>query len=176
MTRLVDFNDGWQLGIKRGRTFANGIRMESELTYRHTTNDTYSLGNFVGPNFVPTATFDAIDSVYQLSSMTNVLYDFRNSSGTTPYIGVGLGGVYADGDIITPAVGVNNFIEDYAFAYQLIAGASRRISGNAVGYVEYKYFGSSGVDVEQVGVAGAVGDFDLQSNNVIFGIRWNRPR
>ena len=52
LTRLIEFNDAWQIGIKRGRTFANGVRMESEISFRHATNDTYSLGNFVGPNSV----------------------------------------------------------------------------------------------------------------------------
>lgn len=174
-TRLIEFNDGWQMGLKRGRVFENGVRLESEFTFRHNTNDTYSAGNFVGMNFVPVATFDAIDSIYQLSSMTNVLFDLQNLSrgGITPYVGLGMGGVYADGDIITPAIGGNDFIEDYAWAYQLILGANRSIRENVIGFVEYKYFGTSGVDVENA--MGVVGEFDLQSNNVIFGLSFIRP-
>ena len=173
MTRLIEFNGGWQLGIKRGRIFSNGIRMENELTFRHNTNDTYSLGNFVGQMFVPTMTVDATDSVYQLNSMTNVLYDFQNYGRTTPYVGIGMGGVYADGDIVT-ALPTNDFIDDWAWAYQLIVGASRQINSNASAFAEFKYFGTSGVEVENAG--GVVGEFDLQSNNLIFGIRVNRPR
>ncbi|MEM9410840.1 MAG: hypothetical protein AAGA30_06980, partial [Planctomycetota bacterium] len=121
-SRQIDFNSGWQMGLKSGRIFANGFRMENEFTYRHNTNDTYSQGNFVGPNFVPTATFDAIGSLYQLSMMTNFLYDFQSFGKTTPYVGLGMGGVYADGDITTPALASNDSIADYAWAYQLIIG------------------------------------------------------
>lgn len=176
-SRLLEFNDGWQLGLKRGRVFNNGIRLESEISFRHNTNDSQSLGNFVGTDFVPASTFDSIDSVFQISTMTNVLYDLTNWTvgQTTPYVGLGLGGVYADGDIITPGLGTNDFIDDYVFAYQLIVGLNRRINNNFSGFAEYKYFGSSGVDFENVAAGGVVGDFDLQSNNIIFGLRFRRP-
>ncbi len=175
LDRLVEFNGGWQMGIKRGRVFENGLRLESEFTFRHNTIDSYSVGNFVGPDFVPTMTFDAIDSVYQISSMTNLLVDLKGltTNGFTPYVGFGTGGVYADGDIIVPATGVNLSIDDYAWAYQLIVGVNRSISNNVVGFAEYKYFGTSGVDVDEAGVA--VGDFDLQSNNLIVGLSFIRP-
>ena len=175
-TRLIQFNGGWQLGLKRGRIFDNGLRLESEFSYRHNTADDYSLGNFVGPDFVAMSTVDATGSVYQISTMTNVLKDLNALSvnGTTPYVGFGLGGVYADGDIETALPTADN-ISDYAFAYQLIVGLSRQISSNVNAFAEYKYFGSSGVEVENSGMAMAVGEFDLQSNNVIFGLQFIRP-
>ena len=174
-TRLIDFNGGWQLGLKRGRIFDNGIRLESEFTFRHNTNDSYSLGNFVGMDFVPTMTVDATDSIFQISNLTNVLFDLQNFSTdrTTPYVGFGLGGVYADGDIVT-ALPTNDSIDDYAFAYQLIVGLNRRINDTVSGFAEFRHFGSSGVDVENA--AGMmVGEFDLQSNNLIFGLQFIRP-
>jgi opacity protein-like surface antigen len=169
---LVDFNDGWQFGIKRGRVFCNGFRFENELTYRHNTADTYNTGAFVGPDFVPAATEDALGSVYQLTSMTNVLRDLRSFGRTTPYVGLGAGGMFANGDIRTMASTFE--FDDYTFAYQFIVGASRRLNSKATAFAEYKYFGTNGIDLEQAGVP--VGEYDFQSNNVIFGLRWDRPR
>ena len=175
-SNLADFNDGWQIGFKRGLIFQNGIRLESEFSFRHNTNDSVSVGSFVGQEFVPTGQADATNSLYQISNLTNILYDFQGFGRTTPYIGVGAGGVYADGDIQAPGVPVDASIADYTFAYQLIAGVSRRISPRLTGFAEYKYFGTSGVEVGDSLTGADLVDFDLQSNNVIFGLRWNRAR
>lgn len=175
-SRLIEFNGGWQFGIKRGRIFNNGVRLESEFSFRHNTNDVYSLGNFVGPDFVAMSTVDATGSVYHVSNMTNVLKDLDSlaTNGVTPYVGFGLGGVYADGEIET-ALPTFDFISDYAFAYQLIVGLNRRVSNNVSAFAEYKYFGSSGVEVQD-GTGAVVGEFDLQSNNLLFGLQFIRPR
>ena len=177
MDRLIDFNGGWQMGIKRGRIFANGIRIENELTYRHNTAGTYYTGNFVGPmNFVPTSSVDATDSISGYSSMNNVLYDFkRQGRRTTPYVGFGVGGSYVQGEILTP--GRVDYIDDTALSYQLILGASRQINKKTFAFAEYKYFGTSGVEFENnVGMPATPGDFGYQSNNLIFGLRFIRPR
>jgi len=175
-TRFIEFNGGWTIGGKRGRVYDNGVRLEGEFSFRHNTIDTYSLGSFVNDEFVAAQTFDAVDSVYQLSTLTNVLVDLRRLQvlGTTPYVGVGVGGVFVDGDIIVPEVNGNLFIDDYAFAYQLIAGVNYKLRNNVSAFFEYKYFGTSGVDLEDA--TSSIGDFDLQSNNISFGLTFLRPR
>ena len=175
--RSIDFNDGWQGGVKIGRAFANGIRLESELSFRHATIDTYDVGNFVGPDFVATNSFDAIDDLYVLNSMTNVLLDLKRfcRRGMTPYVGIGFGGAYVNGDIETPALGRTDVIDDTTFAYQFIAGVSKRLNRNVEGFAEYKYFGTTGVDVENEAGAVFARDFPFQSDNVLFGLRITIP-
>ena len=171
--RSIDFNDGWQAGAKIGRAFANGIRLESEYTFRHATIDTYDVGNFVGPDFVANASFDAIDDLYVLSSMTNLLLDLKRfcRRGTTPYVGIGFGGAYVNGDIVTPDLGRTDVIDDTTFAYQFIAGVSKRLNRYVEGFAEYKYFGTTGVEVENEAGVVFARDFPFQSDNVLFGLR-----
>jgi opacity protein-like surface antigen len=175
-TLLTEFNDGWQAGFAMGRRFPGNLRLESEFSIRHHTNDTVSTGMFVGPVFVPAAVFDAVDSIYSVHSMRNLLYDFNGLGGKTiPYVGAGAGGMFVDGDIVTPGLGRVDFIDDTAFAYQLIAGVTRRFNCCSEAYAEFRYFGTSGVDVETaVGMPFADPEFDFQSNQVIFGFRMTR--
>ena len=170
--RLISFNEGWQVGVKFGRVFENNLRLENELSYRHATAGDYSVGNFVDADFIPTSTFDSSGSFYNLTSMTNLLYDLTQLSrgGFTPYVGAGLGGTYVDGDIITPALGrIDNF-DDYAFAYQLILGLSKQINNRATGFVEYRHFGTTGVEIENEAGTPFARDFPFQSDQVIFGL------
>lgn len=171
--RLIDFNDGWQAGVKIGRAFANGIRVESEYSFRHATVDSDNLGSFVGPDFVPTTSFDAVDDLYVLSSITNVLIDLKQlcRRGYTPYVGFGAGGAYVNGDIVTPGLGRADAVDDTTFAYQFIAGVSKRLNRHVEGFAEYKYFGTTGVDVEDAAGVVFERDFPFQSDNVLFGLR-----
>ncbi len=179
MSRLISFNDGWSIGFARGRRFPGGLRLESETTLRHNTVDEYSQGNFVGMDFVPTATFDSIDSLYSVSSLTNLLQDFRGfGPRTVPYVGFGLGSIFVDGDIVTPGLGRTDYIDDGAFAYQFIVGVTRKINCRMEAYTEFRHFGTSGLDVEtDTNMAGPDldGEFDYQSNNVVFGLRYTIP-
>lgn len=178
-TGLISFNDGWTIGFTRGRRFPNNWRLESEFRAQHNTADTFQLGDFVGMDFVPTAEFDATDSVYSLTSMRNLIHDFDYfCSRTVPYLGVGVGGLYANGDVVVPALGEAYGINDWAFAYQLIAGLSRKINCCTEAYAEYRYFGTNGLEVQNdtsTATAAFFDEFDYQSNNVVFGVRITIP-
>lgn len=174
--RLIDFNDGWMVGFTRGKRFCNNIRIEREVTIRHTTPGDYNTGAFVGDDFVPAATFDAFDSLFAISSMRNLIYDF-NGLGTriTPYAGIGLGGLYVTGDIVTPDLGRAEWINDSAFAYQFIVGATRKISDRTEAFAEFRHYGTSGLELEN-DAGDPVIDFPFQNNSIIAGIRINMPR
>ncbi len=173
-SRQITFNlDGYLLGLTIGKRYCNNMRMECEVTYREDTADTYSIGNIIGGNFVPTATFPSNGSIHSVSTMGNLLYDFNHvHTKMKPYVGFGLGGVYVDGNISTPALGRVDSVNEYVFAYQLMAGVSRRICPWAEGYAEYRYFGTSGVSL---GGGALVGNFDYESNNILFGVRLTMP-
>lgn len=175
LNRLVDFNDGWAIGFTRGRRFPCGIRLESETTFRHNTVGEYSVGNFVGMDFVPVATFAAQDDIYSISNMNNLLKDFRGFGKFIPYVGVGVGTIYVDGDIMVPALGRTDYIQDGAFAYQFIAGLSRVISSRTEAYAEFRHLGTSGVDIETDMGPVIDDEFDYQNNNLFFGLRFTIP-
>ena len=176
MTREITFKDGYNLGAAIGRRWPNNFRSEMELVYRRNSADVYNQGSFVGNDFVPTATFDAINQFSSFSWMTNLLYDFNiRSNRTVPYIGLGCGLIWADGDIITPDLNRTDSINSEArWAYQLIGGISRQINCRLQGYVEYRYQGTSGFRVRDASMPNIdIGRFALQSSNVLFGFRWN---
>ncbi len=176
MTRQISFKDGYNVGAAIGRRWPNNFRTESEMVYRRNSADLYSEGSFVGSDFVPTATFDAVNQISSFALMNNLLYDFRFSGNRTiPYVGVGLGFIWADGDIITPDLNRTDSVNsDVRWSYQLIGGVSRQINCRLQGYVEYRYQGTSGVRVRDASMPDVdIGRFALQTSNVLFGVRWN---
>jgi len=168
--------DGYLLGLSLGRRLADNMRIECELTYREDSATDYSLGNIVNGNFVPFATFNAIGDVHSISTMANLLYDFNGiRTKMKPYVGFGFGGVFVDGEIATSALGRTDSFTGDAFAYQLIAGVSRKFCHWAEGYAEYRYFGTSAIDIDTLAGANIGGEFDYESSNVLFGIRLTLP-
>ena len=174
--RLLDFDESFILGITRGRRFCGNIRLESEFAIRNAPAANYFEGAFMGEDFIPTATYDATDGFFALSSMRNVLYDF-NGLGTRlkPYVGLGLGGVAVTGDFINDTIGRADWINDTAFAYQFIIGATRKLNNRSEAYAEFRHFGTSGLELEN-DAGDPTTDFAFQNNTVVFGLRINRPR
>lgn len=173
--RLLDFDDSFILGFTRGRRFCGRIRLESEFAIRDAPAGDYFEGSFVGEDFVPTATYDGEDGFTILTSMRNVLFDFNRCGQLQPYVGLGLGGALVTGDYINDAIGRADWINDVAFSYQFIIGATRRLRGtNNDAYVEFRHFGTSGLELEN-DAGDPVTDFALQNNTVVFGLRFNRP-
>ena len=173
--RLIDFDDSFIVGFARGRRFCGNIRFESEFAIRDAPSGEYFQGSFVGSNFVPTSTNDVTDGLFIFSSMRNVLYDF-NDLGTRikPYVGLGFGGVFVTGDVINTPLGRADWINDNAFAYQFIVGATRKFNTRSEGYVEFRHLGTSGLELEN-DAGDPFTEFSLQNNTVVFGLRFNRP-
>ena len=173
--RLLEFDDSFILGFTRGRRFCGNIRLESEFAIRNSPVGDYFEGAFVGEDFVPTATYAATDGFFALSSMRNVLIDFNNiGTRVTPYAGIGLGGVAVTGDFINGTLGRADWINDAAFAYQFIVGATRKLNNRSEAYAEFRHFGTSGLDLEN-DAGDPVTSFAYQNNTVVFGLRLNRP-
>ena len=95
---------------------------------------------------------------------------FHNLAG---YVGTGIGVVFKDSDFNTPAVNVS--INDEAFAYQFIAGASKPMSNSIDFFAEYRFLGTNDLLVQRTSplTAQKIGDFKMESNNVFFGFRWS---
>jgi opacity protein-like surface antigen len=107
--------------------------------------------------------------------MSNVYYDFQNCNfhNIVPYVGTGIGVVIANGDFSTPAIDLS--IKDEAFAYQFIAGASKKMSSSVDLFAEHRFLESSDLEIKKTSTlpAAKIGDYASKSNNVFFGLRWS---
>ena len=160
------FSDGWMIGSAYGQYLKSGFRAELEFAFRSNTADTWSVNG---------ASDDWYGHVFSYSGMANLYYDFPkiNVAGLKPYVGGGLGLSIIDGDFETNMTNIE--IEDESFAYQFMAGFNIPINANVAAFSEYRFFGVSDFDLVNTGVTPTVdlmGD-DIDSDNVIFGLRWS---
>ncbi|NWH08894.1 MAG: OmpA family protein [Alphaproteobacteria bacterium] len=167
-SQTTELSPGWAGALAGGYNF-DGARIELELGYRD--NDADSLEQ-------PSGTFlDNLEGdVTQFSQMVNVLFDLPVTDKLAVTIGGGLGGVDVDGDYTLTTVGTSVRMDDYAFAYQAIAGASYDVTEQLELFAEYRYFVAN--DVEAVGYAagGAAlpgpDETDLKSHTGLIGVRY----
>ena len=84
--------------------------------------------------------------------MTNLVYDYHNCKlyGITPYAGVGIGIAVLDGHFSTSVANLN--IEEAAFAFQTMLGASTPLTNSTELFSEYRYMGTTNVSVQSVGI------------------------
>ncbi len=159
----VEFNDGWGVGLARGRRIGCNWRWESEVVWRNNTNDSYDIGN--GP-------VDLTGNINVISGQQVIIRDLNNVKilGATPYVGGSVGGAYVDADFIDAGV-QTGAISDSAFAYQALAGIERPLNGGAIAFAEYRFFGTSDLELET-----ALGDTDVQyeTQSLFVGLRFCR--
>ena len=150
----TDVNNNYVAGIEVGRRHTANWRSAFDLTVRE---------NELSANPTPGAVVGGDLSVYSI--LKNVYYDFRRPCEKfRPYAGLGIGYAHLDGTANSPAGDIE--IEDGDFAWQVIAGASYKISTRASLIGEYRYF-----DTGNVGIAPTL-DGSYSSNNLLFGIRF----
>ncbi len=115
---------GYSYGAALGGEFYHNFRAEAEFTYRR--NKTEGFDSDPEPGLSAT--------VY--SYMANVLYDFKNLTNFTPYIGGGLGIAHTkfndDND--------NTSLTDTKPAYQGMAGIGYNINRHNTISAGYRYF------------------------------------
>lgn len=159
-----DFNDGFAVGIARGRRFGNGLRGELELSYRRFGADLWTV------NGTPFNWNGDLDAYF---GMANLYHDWKNwqFAGLTPYIGGGIGIAIVDGNLNTAAISLA--IDDTAFAYQGMAGFTKQISSSVDLFAEYRYVGTTATQLDRVDVNPQVpqGRYSTSIDNVMFGIR-----
>ena len=126
-SRIVENNRGYSLGAALGFRYPSGFR--TELEYRFASSPIEEITTFVGASAGPSVESDEAVRAHIL--MSNVFYDFKNSSPVTPFVGVGVGGARVSVD--------DQFGADLAFAYQGRAGLSVEAYGGAHISVEYLY-------------------------------------
>lgn len=126
--QTVDAGTGYAVGGAIGFRYDNGFR--TELEYRYQSSDIDEVRFNAG---APTAAPDASLSAHLL--MTNVIYEFRNSSRLTPYIGGGVGAAW-----VTSWTGPGDVTDrDLTYAYQGRAGVAFALNETTRIGAEYVY-------------------------------------
>ncbi len=161
------FNDGWAIGAAKGRRINCALRGELEFAFRSNTADQWTVNG---------ATTDWSGHLFTYSGMANLYHDFNNweLGGFSPYIGGGIGFAIFDGEFNTAATTFE--IEDEAFAYQFIAGGSKRINCNVDLFAEYRFFGATEVELVDTGAVpdDRLGQLEPEFHNVFVGLRFYR--
>jgi outer membrane protein OmpA-like peptidoglycan-associated protein len=139
-TANATYNTGWAAGGMIGYDFV-GPRIEIEGMYRE------NQGTIAIPS-VP-ANFPA--TFYQVSAMANLLYDFNAGGTIVPYVGVGAGIAFVNGNV------AGNWAENTQFAYQAIAGVGYNIDSTWRINFEGRYYGTTNPTFNNTGVISGVG-------------------
>ena len=151
------FNDGFLLGTAAGRYLNNCTRVELESAWRNNSGDTFN-GQPLDGHF------------NNYSTMVNIIRDLPSNGPVNFYAGIGGGISRQDGDFTT---GGNSVVfDDWAAAYQAMAGVTIKRSQQTDFFAEYRYFGNAETQVEVNGVD--AGEFDYVSEGIIFGLRFKR--
>jgi len=143
--QTVDAGTGYAAGGAIGFRYDNGVRTELEYRYQSSDIDEVRFAGGVGvgivappapPEFIdPNATAFPDASLTAHLLMTNVIYEFRNSSRLTPFIGGGVGGAW-----VKSSLGVGDATDtDLTYAYQGRAGVALAINRSTRVGVEYVY-------------------------------------
>jgi outer membrane protein OmpA-like peptidoglycan-associated protein len=189
----ADSTPGWYAGAGVGATFPIDPDLRS-VTGKHLARDEdvnvdmlgdvgYALGNgfrLEGEYFHNQNNTNAVRGGYRIGAgghvsnnvaFGNVLYDFKNISRYTPYIGGGLGADWVNVKNVG-AVGVGYLRGDTLVgAYQGIAGVAAQLDPNWSVTADYRYISSMDPKVDST--AGGQGRMDNASHNVIVGVRYS---
>ena len=154
------FDDDFAVGFAVGRRHNRMLRSEFEFTFR--TND---------EDQSPTGTPILEDSIEVYSVMKNFFFDFGfQNSRVRPYVGIGIGYSYLDTDFVS-ASGLD--IDEYsAFSYQPIAGLSFQLSQVTHAFFEYRYFGTTELDIFQNGQLSTDLESSYDAHNLFVGLRF----
>lgn len=147
---------GFGLSTAIGKSFTSGFDLELEYAYKEAKLDKFSSNH---PAQIPDV---VLDSSIQINSlMSNAIYNFRNASVITPYVGAGIGVAWID-------------IEDFSdteFAYQLLAGVALSVSKNTSITAGYRYFASK--DISDNEINGSEESLSIDSHNFELGLKYS---
>lgn len=140
-----------------GYGYSNNLRSELELSYRK--NDIESVGTSSGSGDFTTIT-----------PMLNLMYDFKGMGAWTPYVGAGVGMAHIDIDGARPVDGVTASGDEWAWAYQGIAGVGYQLNNNLGLFADYRFLDTSEVNFRTS--AGKELGTDFTEHRVMVGLRW----
>lgn len=164
-----DTNDvGYVISGAMGRRHNRKLRSEIEFAIR---------GNDLDLSFPGLVSTNIESEIRAYSLMKNVIFDFPNQSRFTPYLGAGLGislveveaqaTTSADITFLSPTAPNNNEVseEETALSYQFIGGLATRLNHATDFVVEYRFFGTSDIELDTLGSA------PYLINNLFMGVK-----
>jgi opacity protein-like surface antigen len=166
--RNGSFQDGYALGIARGRCVNSWLRQEFEFSYRNNRADQWT----VSPQFAPPSQFAWNGQLNVYSGMANLIVDFDRSRKLTPYVGGGVGFAFAQGAFST--VTSSQSIKDSAFAYQGFGGLLWKANCNASLFTEYRYFGTDDIAVNSAPAGLQFGSDAYTAHGMLVGVQFKR--
>lgn len=155
------FDKGINLALAIGGTIKKSVRLEGEMSYRK-----MHFQNRIDVSDGTTQSGSGDQN--QLQIMFNGIWQIMPEWRFSPFIGAGIGVSYISWN------GINRSIDDSdtALTYQLLAGASVRVTEKI--FIEGTYYYVSPDDIELEDAAGLVGNLDNQQLNVFtLGVRIN---
>ncbi|MEM1068946.1 MAG: outer membrane beta-barrel protein [Planctomycetota bacterium] len=163
---LGTFSDGWGFGLACGRRLRNCYRAELEFSYRRNTGENWVI------NGVPGRWSGDFNSY---AGMANLYRDIPalDLYGCTPYVGGGIGFASLRSSLNTAATTI--LIDDFAFAFQFMAGSTKTIGERVDLFTEYRYFAPTDVGVTNIGVFPVVvlDDDRFDNHGLFFGLRYH---
>jgi len=155
----TSFKTGYRATAAAGWGWGNGFRTEAEIGY--------SASDVSGGDLSDNGRFS------QKTLMANFLYDFDTGTPWTPHLGVGAGvGFDRVGGVVVPA-GIQTInTSSTSFSYQGIAGLEYALSPQLRLGLDYRYIGSSAIDVASgIYVNPHAASYDVNSHNVLLTLR-----
>jgi outer membrane protein OmpA-like peptidoglycan-associated protein len=176
-----EFDQGWVVsasyGVTLGHYLGSSWRTELELSYRTNDIEASRTTSFLGTFPVPMS-----GEASSFSQMLNLIYDVPIGETFMLSLGGGVGGALANVEIAGTTAGfglVTNTLsiddDDYAFAWQAIAGLSVNLSDTMQIFAEYRFH-----NVQDISAVGSVSGTaftaqltgqDLQSQSGLLGLR-----
>jgi opacity protein-like surface antigen len=155
------FDAGYGLGLTGGYNF-DMFRLEGELFYKTNSFDEVSA---VG------VSLPADGDVSALGLMVNAIFDFKNQTRFTPFIGAGVGMAQISiKDLTIGGLAIADD-DDAVFAYQGIAGVGFSVTKALTLDLTYKYTATADPSFTDAG--GFPFDAEYTSHNIMLGARFN---
>ncbi len=169
----VSLLEGGLYGGSAGIRWNDRIRTELEFNYRRYSAEDWFQQTSIG-GFLQTTFSDPVNGQLEAySGMANITFDLiEKPIYFGAYAGIGAGVLYANGDFQSSTDLFE--VEDSSFAWQVILGASYRVSLRSELFAEYRFLQADNLQLINQTAGTNLGDFTVDSHDIVFGIRFSR--
>ena len=146
----VEFDDGLSFGMSVGNRISEDVKVQFDFShYKNDIED--GTGTVNGVDYI----LDG-GTIEQFSIMTTAIWQ-DDSGNVQPYFGIGAGAIRGEDDYTLTVLGVDTYVSEneWAFAFQVLAGASVKLSSTSELLLNYRFLHA---------------DYDNDIDNHTFGI------
>lgn len=157
----VDYDGGTVVGLAVGHSFASGLRLEEEISYRKADVDTFGAAGM---------STSAGGDINTLSLMTNFWYDVGGDDWLTPYWGGGIGLVRVAADDVRLGEVAIVDDSDVVAAIQIGVGLAVSLTPSLSLTIDYRMMETT--DPTLINEAGTDPDIEYGSHDISVGLRY----